>query len=278
MSKTNGLPREGLFRALPDLEMRAADEDGIGVLTGHFLRFNEWATIRSAYEGNFVERIAPGAADKTLREGRNTIRSIFQHGFDPQVGDKPLGPFRELREDDEGVYYEVPLLDTSYNRDLIPGLKAGLYGASFKFRVLRESIDDDPERSDYNPDGLQERTITEMQIYEGGPVTYPAYANATAGIRSLTDEFLIDRLAAHPERLREIVEARKSRTLHVEISGDADAVALSLDAPSDEAADPPVDERREQETKSPDAPPAKGTRKVKDYLHGGLDLPRGFLP
>jgi hypothetical protein len=176
------------------------------------------------------------------------------------------------------VYYEVPLLDTSYNRDLIPGLKAGLYGASFKFRVLRESIDDDPERSDYNPDGLQERTITEMQIYEGGPVTYPAYANATAGIRSLTDEFLIDRLAAHPERLREIVEARKSRTLHVEISGDADAVALSLDAPSDEAADPPVDERREQETKSPDAPPAKGTRKVKDYLHGGLDLPRGFLP
>jgi phage head maturation protease len=70
---------------------------------------------------------------------------LFQHGSDPQIGDKPLGPIDQLREDDTGAYYEVPLLEASYVRDnVLPGLKAGLYGASFRFRVVREEINDDP--------------------------------------------------------------------------------------------------------------------------------------
>jgi hypothetical protein len=40
------------------------------------------------------------------------MRVLFQHGNDPQVGDKPLGPIETLSEDARGGYYEVPLLDT----------------------------------------------------------------------------------------------------------------------------------------------------------------------
>ncbi len=39
-------------------------------------------------------------------------------------------------------------------------------------------------RSDYNPDALPERTITDVQLFEFGPVTWPAYAGATAGLRA----------------------------------------------------------------------------------------------
>jgi phage head maturation protease len=130
---------------------------------------------------------------------------LFQHGMDPQVGDKPLGAPNVLEEKSRGAYYEVPMLDTSYNRDLEPGLREGLYGASYRFRVIREDINEEPGRSDRNPDGLPERTIREAQVMEFGPVTFPAYEGASAGVRSLTDEFIAARFACDSERLQKLL-------------------------------------------------------------------------
>jgi len=203
-------PRDELVRAVFDggVELRSPEErDGrLGTLAGHFATFNRWTKIDSAYEGKFMEQIAPGAFRKTFEENRNGMRALFQHGKDPQVGDKVLGPIDVLREDDIGGYYEVPLLDTSYNRDLIPGLEAGLYGASFRFRVHRQKIIKSSPRSDANPDGLPERTLSEVAVKEFGPVTFPAYDGATAGMRSMTDEFIMANLLSDPERLRRLVD------------------------------------------------------------------------
>jgi hypothetical protein len=156
-------------------------------MAGHFAVFNTWTEINSNFEGNFLERIAPGAFGKTFVENRNSIRVLFQHGRDPVVGDKPLGPIITLREDARGAAYEVTLLDTTYNRDLLPALEAGLYGASFRFAVMQEEHRKSPGASDYNPKGLPERTIRAARVFEFGPVTFPAYAGATAGVRSMTD-------------------------------------------------------------------------------------------
>lgn len=198
----NGIrpPRDGLVRvAQPSadaIELRDAGEgEAMPVLHGHFARFGEWTEIDSHFEGRFLERIAPGAFTKTLRESRDSIKVLFQHGTDPQVGDKPLGPIRDVGEDEVGAFYEVPLLDTDYNRNLIPGIEAGLYGASFRFRVVKEQIEDEPERSDDNPDRIPQRTIQEAQVFEFGPVTFPAYSGATAGVRSWTDELVATRMA-----------------------------------------------------------------------------------
>jgi HK97 family phage prohead protease len=210
----NLLPRDGLFRAVRrGCEFRQQGKDDTPTLVGHFAVFNEWAEINSIFEGNFLERIAPGAFKKTFREQRDEMRVLFQHGHDPQLGDKPLGPIDELKEDDTGAWYEVPLLDTSYNRDLLPGLEAELYGASFRFRVMREEFEEEPGRSDHNPDGLPERTIKEAQVFEFGPVTFPAYAQATAGVRSLTRQFLDtpERLAEYIERNPEFFQANQDR-------------------------------------------------------------------
>jgi hypothetical protein len=41
---------------------------------------------------------------------------------------------------------------------------------------------------------------------EFGPVTFGAYAGATAGVRSLTDDFLISAIRADPGKAREMFE------------------------------------------------------------------------
>lgn len=152
---------------------------------GHFAVFNEMTEIDSMFEGHFMERIAPGAFKKTMRENRSGILPLFQHGTDPVAGDKPLGPIDDLREDDTGAYYEVPLLDAPYVRqDILPGLQAGLYGASFRFQMVREQFDEEPDTSDENPHGLPERTLKEVRLFEFGPVSFPAYPSATAGVRN----------------------------------------------------------------------------------------------
>lgn len=180
-------PREDLVRAIyPGVDVRDA-ADGTPTLVGYFAKFNEWAEIDSVYEGRFMERIAPGTFSRSF--AALTPKVLFQHGKDPQVGDKVLGIPDVVEEDSIGARYEVPMFDTSYNRDLIPGLRAGAYGASFRFSVVTEDVDRTPGRSDHNPGGLPERTITEAGVPEFGPVTFPAYAGATAGIRSLTDAF-----------------------------------------------------------------------------------------
>jgi hypothetical protein len=58
-----------------------------------------------------------------------------------------------------------------------------------RMRVHDDTWDDEPQRSDSNPDGLPTRTITRASVMEFGPVTFPANPEATAGVRSTTDQF-----------------------------------------------------------------------------------------
>lgn len=169
-----------------------------GTIFGHFTKFGVWYPVRSLIEGEFVERIAPGALRKTIAADRDRMRVQFDHGHDPYIGGKPLGPISVLREDSIGGYYEVPLLDTDYNHNVIlpmlegrlmNGTKVGsTVGASFRFAV----VDDrwaQGTKSAHNPYGLPERTITEVELYEFGPVVFPASQAATAGARGLTDHY-----------------------------------------------------------------------------------------
>jgi HK97 family phage prohead protease len=170
-------PRDDLIRMVPKIELR--EEGGRPVLFGHFAVFNEWTEIDS-WEGKFMERIAPGAFRKTFKENRDYIQVLFNHGFDPQIGDKPLGLPEILREDAVGAYAETPLADTSYNRDIAELTRAkALRGQSFRFRVVKEAWDHDEEGGK-----LPERTIKEVRLFEFGPVTFPAYQATTIGVRS----------------------------------------------------------------------------------------------
>lgn len=185
MSNTPEYPRDDLIRMveLPvaDIEFRANDDEdshSLGTLHGYAAVFNE-DTVINSWEGNFVERIAPGAFGKTLKERGSKIKVLFNHGFDPSIGDKPLGKPTRMEEDKRGLVVEVPLDDTSYNRDLLASLRSGaLDGMSFRFSVTKEEWEDKSEDNE-----LPVRTLKEVKLYEFGPVTFPAYEATTAGVR-----------------------------------------------------------------------------------------------
>lgn len=179
-----------------------ADEgaDGtLGTMVVRFSPFDTWYEINSYWEGRFLERTMPGAFKKTASDakrsdGRFSTKVLYNHGMDFTVGDKLLGVPTRFEEVDlpdyRGPELEVPLVDTSYNRDLLPILREGGYGSSFMFEVIREDWNNEPGASDHNPEGLPERTISETRTFEAGPVTFPASPTATAGMRSLTDDYM----------------------------------------------------------------------------------------
>lgn len=184
---------------VPRLAVRADDAESegddtvpadgrLGTLEVDFSRFGVWYEIDSWWEGRFIEQTARGAFANTIGRAKRSngnfdTKVMFNHGFDFNIGDKLLGVPEVLEEREESPHLEAPLEDTSYNRDLAPLLRKGGYGSSFMFEVLSESWVREPEASDYNPDALPERTLTEVRLYEAGPVTWPANPEATAGLR-----------------------------------------------------------------------------------------------
>jgi HK97 family phage prohead protease len=195
-------------------------------MVGHFSTFNTWYEVDSWIEGHFLERVGSKAFDKTISESRDQMKVLYDHGQDPQIGNKILGPIEELRTDKIGPAYAVPLFDTSYNRDLKPGLEAGVYGSSFRFTVEKDTWDESPELSEHNATGIPERTITEARVFEFGPVTFPANPNATAGVRSTTDTFY--QRSRDPEQFESLLRtAQRVRTPSI------GAAAPSAEPPSD---------------------------------------------
>lgn len=225
------------------VEARKDDGATMPTMVGHFSTVGDWYEVDSWIEGRFLEQVGARAFDKTIRESRSQMKVLYDHGQDPQIGNKVLGPIDDLRMDDVGPAYEVPLFDTSYNRDLAPGLEAKVYGSSFRFTVEKDVWDHSPERSEYNPDGIPERTITEARVFEFGPVTFPANPNATAGVRSTTDTFY--QRSRDPEAFETLLRTAQAARTPVR-AGAAD--------PSDE---PPDDtpEVTPPEPPQPDTPP-----------------------
>ena len=197
-----------------EFEIVRSNESGMPVLHGRGAVYNEWTEIDSRVEGHFMERFGSGAFTKSISESRDKIRCLFNHGQDPSIGMKPLGVITDLSERDDGVHYEVELLDTDYNRSLVPGLQAGLYGSSFRFGITNKS---DERKRVTNAKGILERTIREAYMRELGPTPFPAYGGTTAGVRSLTDEFVLGRFPAE-QLVAEAAERTSDRDLVAEMA------------------------------------------------------------
>jgi hypothetical protein len=164
-------------------QLRAAGEDG-KTLVGYPIVFNQWTEI-NGWEGRFLERVAPGAVTKTLKDRDGKIPLLFDHGMDPQIGNKPLGKLSVLEARDYGLYIEAPLDETSYNADLGASLRSGaLDGMSFRMTVTRDDSELPDEATEHNPDQLEERTLREIKLFEVSVVTFPAYEATTAGVRA----------------------------------------------------------------------------------------------
>jgi HK97 family phage major capsid protein/HK97 family phage prohead protease len=180
-----------------NVEFRAADtsdSDGRN-LEGYAAVFGADTEINS-WEGRFTETIVPGAFRKTLRERKGKIMMQWNHGGDSRVGHTPIGHYTELVEDDHGLKVKGRLFDNDLVEPIRQAIEAGaVTGMSFKFRVLRDDWHDVAGKR-VKPDDLYQllydagergplrRSIKEIQLFEAGPVSTPAYDQTSVGVRS----------------------------------------------------------------------------------------------
>lgn len=180
------------------VEFRAA-EPGDGepndgrTLRGYGAVFDQ-PTVIESYAGSFEEVVKRGAFRKTLRERTPVMQ--FDHGNDKRVGSAPIGSIEELYEDDQGLFVRGRLLETERVEDIRQAIEVGaIRGMSFKFRVMQDRWVDrdgkkirDDELADLLDDpgerGPIRREITEVQLFELGPVVFPAYEQTSVGVRS----------------------------------------------------------------------------------------------
>lgn len=156
---------------------RRADGD-TPIITGYASLFYD-GTPETEYVlfDNVVERIMPSAFDRALAE-KDDVRGLFNHDPDNLLGRTPNT--MTLSKDDKGLRYDITAGTSRIAQDVIEFIERGdLTGSSFAFVATdvrwRET------------DDLDIREIHSVELYDVGPVTYPAYESTTAGMRSVCD-------------------------------------------------------------------------------------------
>ena len=223
-------PHDNLIRSRYGADTVEMPAEG-RTLHGHFSVFDSWTEINSRYEGRFMERVAPGAFAEAFANSRG-IRVLYDHGADPSIGNKPIAAPTVMREDDMGAYYEAEMLDANYANELIPALRSGQLGASFRFIVKDDEVVHPRRATDHNPEALPERTIRNVGLYEFGPVTFGAYPDATSGVRSGTDAFY-ERLLTDPMFMARFTERVGLANVELLIAAAPDAVRVANVNPKD---------------------------------------------
>lgn len=156
------------------MEVREA-EDGATTLVGYGAVFDSL----SQDLGGFREKIDPKAFNRTVQNQKDILATL-NHNVDALLGRTSAGTLR-LGIDEVGVRYEVDLPQTSTGLDVaVLAQRGDLFGSSFTFSVTK-----DGEAWDKDENGNRIRTLTEVRLYELGPVVSPAYLDTTVALRSL---------------------------------------------------------------------------------------------
>lgn len=178
------------------LELKNEDEGKKKQICGYINKFN----TRSQYMG-FYEEVAHSAFDKTLADGHN-IYAMYNHDDDKILGSTRSGNLR-LFVDDIGLRFELDINENiSYARDLYELVSNNdINGCSFGFYVN----DDVWSRTD---EGVDLRTINEVELIEVTITPFPAYLDSEASCRSYDK---------YKEELRKIRKQRELELIELEL-------------------------------------------------------------
>lgn len=182
-----------------DLHLREAGDDGAPGFTGHAAVFNSRTSIGNPLRWGWYEEIADGAFDKTLQEG--DARFLVDHDSSLLVARVSAGDLR-LSTDDVGLAVDADLdTEVSYVRDLRRNLeKRRITGMSFGFYVVRDRWEtEEVELTDGTKAEVDVRYIEEVRLLEVSAVTFPAYEDTDAGLRSICSEVRAARLGENAD-------------------------------------------------------------------------------
>lgn len=168
--------------------VRAKTDQAEGdVLEGYAALFDEWAQIGDDSWG-FMESIAPGAFASSLKD--DDIRSFFNHDSNVVLG-RMSAKTAEFSEDDKGLKAVIRPPDTTAARDVVTLIKRGdVTGMSFMFRTKKDEWTEPEKKGE-----LPKRRLLDVQLFEAGPVTFPAYEATSISARDRA-KALRDALAA----------------------------------------------------------------------------------
>lgn len=173
------------------------EEPAMPKIVGRAASYNVWTTLYESKYSVVRERINKGAFANALKE-KQDVRGLFNHDPNFVLGRTASGTLT-LTDTEEGLEYEIEPPETDTVRDLVlvPMERGDITGSSFAFSVR----DGGEKWTEYEEGGrdVYEREVTDADLYDVSPVTYPAYEASTSGLRS----------AALPHELRGRIEARE---------------------------------------------------------------------
>lgn len=162
-------------------EIRVENRDGKNTVVGYGAVFYRDGTPGTEYKmfSDLVERISPGAFSRALKE-KHDAAGLFNHDPNMLLGRVSSGTMR-LAVDERGLRYEIDLPDTTVAKDVAASIARGdVQGSSFAFKVTKQSWSE-------QKDGPDIRTIEDLDLFDTGPVVFPAYSGTTTGLRSCDD-------------------------------------------------------------------------------------------
>lgn len=175
---------ERRFLSLADnpcrVDKRVGTDPPGSVITGYAAPFWKAENPGTEYQldGDLSERIMPGCFDRAIREC--DIRALFNHNPDNILGRNIAGTL-ELSVDQVGLRYRISMPDTSFAQDVVTSVVRGdVTGSSFSFLPYAEP---DAVVMVHMADGRWVRELRSVQLFDIGPVTFPAYKATTSGAR-----------------------------------------------------------------------------------------------
>jgi HK97 family phage prohead protease len=199
------MKREVRFIKGAQIRAKKGDKQGI---EGYAAVFNK----RSVNLGWFFEEIKPGAFSRAISE-KQDVRCLMNHDANLLLGRTKSGTL-ELREDTNGLYFDDNTPDTQNARDLHELLARGdVDGCSFSFQVMKQAW-----REERQADGtmLTIREIEDLDLFDVGPVTFPAYPDTSVDSRSLFPEGMPEDVLKHlPKEERERLARADKKTKKV---------------------------------------------------------------
>lgn len=195
------------------LERTAQNDDELEhtVITGYALKYNKPSEILGGF-CRFIEEIEPGALDSA--DMSNVVATI-NHDQSQVLGRS--GVNLTLEPDDIGLKFTVEPTDTSFARDLVANINAGVINqCSFAFTVAPD--DDAEDWQESTRDGVDyDRTIRKIDhLYDVSVVTTPAYPDteAVVGQRSINRAREQSHIAIDKERRKLLLQYEKEELLN----------------------------------------------------------------
>ena len=181
-------------RVIKTEPFQTREENGKRYLDGYYSVFNREYEVCPGW----VETIAPGAFSRTLREGKD-VKVLWNHNTDIVLGSTE-NRTAVLSEDEIGLRgpVEINEQDQDAKNGYARVARGDVRGCSFGFdiRAMEESWDED---------GTYRTRLTDVELYEVSPCTFPAYAQTSIQARAKEE------LEQAKTKLEQVKEAKREK-------------------------------------------------------------------